>query len=140
MSSAKPTIFLCYDPRDSLQTLTDRSTWQPTGNAILISATMLMSAQESCEQICWEKVAALADLCELPDEGEVDALYPAPVAFATFAETSTMLRETLSRRPRPTAQHSGYPRSARETTPSASSKRRSSAAMRSGRRSGSASS
>jgi hypothetical protein len=138
MSSAKPTTFLCFDPRDNLQSLTDRSTWQPTGNAVLISATMLMSAQESSEQICWEKVAALADLCDLPDGEPMDALHPAPVPFATFAESNALLRKTLSRTHRPIAPHSRPARDANER--SASSNRRTSAAMRSGRRSGSSSS
>lgn len=93
----KPTTFLCYDPRDPSQHLHDRSTWRPTGNAILITATMLMATPESCEEICWERVAALADLCETPEpetRGAVD-----PVAFASLAETNAMLRDVLARRP-----------------------------------------
>jgi len=93
----KPTTFLCYDPRDPRQDLHDRSTWQPTGNAILLAATMLMAAPETCEDICWEKVAALADLCETP-EPETRATTDA-VAFASLAETNAMLRAALARRP-----------------------------------------
>lgn len=91
----KPTTFLCYDPRDPSQLLHDRSTWRPTGNAILITATMLMAAPETCEEICWERVAALADLCEAPEPETPPTVDP--TSFASLAETNGMLRDALAR-------------------------------------------
>ena len=109
----KPALFLCYDPRDPSQHLHDRSTWQPTGNAILITATMLMAAPEACEEICWEKVAALADLCETP-EPETRATVD-PVSFASLAETNAMLRDALARSPKVKPARSRRSKPARRT-------------------------
>ncbi|HEX2842559.1 hypothetical protein [Hyphomicrobium sp.] len=90
--------YLCFDPRDHTQDLDDRATWKPADNAILISATMLFASQgENC-RICWEKVAALADLCDAT-EGSA-AAEATPHLAATREETDRMLRTVLQRRER----------------------------------------
>lgn len=89
------TTYLCFDPRDSAQRLTDRTTWRPTGNAILISATMLLATYGEEYPIHWDKVAALADLCaDLESEPEADD----PTLLATPDETNALLRATLAAR------------------------------------------
>jgi hypothetical protein len=67
MTSCSPAVFVCFDPRDPLQSVDDRSTWRPTDNAILISATMLLAEPDGPHAVSWDKVAALADLCDAPD-------------------------------------------------------------------------
>lgn len=92
MTTCKPAVFLCFDPRDPLQSVDDRSTWRPTPNAILISATMLLAEPGGPHSVSWDKVAALASLCEAPD----------PVAdrwrgFAKREDTDAMLEAVLVR-------------------------------------------
>jgi hypothetical protein len=91
MSSSRTTAFICFDPRDPGQSIADRATWKLSDNAILISATMLLGAWGDERQICWDKVAALADLCEMDDV--------APVTEEASEETKAMLRDVMSRAP-----------------------------------------
>lgn len=90
MNSSRTTPFICFDPRDPGQSIADRATWKLSDNAILISATMLLGAWGDERQICWDKVAALADLCEMDDV--------APGSEeASSEETKAMLRDVMSR-------------------------------------------
>lgn len=102
MSTHRSPAYLCYDPRDPAQCIADRATWRHTDNAILISATMLLVAQGETYPIRWDKVAALADLCEDPEFllPEDSPLRP----FATRDETDAMLRAAIGRRIRPAAE------------------------------------
>ncbi len=99
MLHTQPRTYRCFDPRDLSQALDDRATWKPTGNAILISATMLLVAQGQSCRICWEKVAALADLCE--EAESPTAVETTPSRIATRKETDAMLRAALQRRDSP---------------------------------------
>jgi hypothetical protein len=86
-------VYICFDPRDPAQCVNDRSTWKASGNAILISATMLHAAHGKSCPISWEKVAALANLCDDPEFLAPDCDdEPLP----TLHETNAMLRRTLS--------------------------------------------
>ncbi|WP_439544055.1 hypothetical protein [Hyphomicrobium sp.] len=92
MNSCDPALVLCFDPRDPLQSVDDRLTWRPTGNAILITATMLLGDHEGSHAISWDKVAALADLCDAPDEIEDGHRIP-----ARREDTNAMLEALLAR-------------------------------------------
>lgn len=96
MTTDRTAAYLCFDPRDPAQRLADRSTWRRSDNAILISATMLYAVHGESYPICWEKVAALADLCDDPER--LAAAEP-PHAYATFEEASALLRALLGRAP-----------------------------------------
>lgn len=98
MIENRTTAYLCFDPRDPAQSLTDRATWRPTCNAILISATMLHATYGENYPISWDKVAALADLCtDLMSEPDIAAATDdALPALATIEETNAMLRMTFA--------------------------------------------
>ncbi len=101
MQSDNIGAFLCYDPRDPSQSVDDRATWQLTDNAILITATMLLAMDAEHSRINWERVAALADLCEEPEF--TPARHTRPKKIASRKETDAMLRATLglARRQKP---------------------------------------
>ena len=93
MNPDRPGAYLCFDPRDPAQHVHDRATWKLSDNAILISATMLFAAHEGKCPISWEKVAALADLCEDPEFLPQPDMPPR--RLATRDETDAMLRSVL---------------------------------------------
>jgi hypothetical protein len=90
MDSCDPAVFVCFDPRDPLQCVVDRATWRPTRNAILITATALLAEARDPDAVSWDKVAALADLCEAPDTGAARAR-----GFAKREDTDAMLQAVL---------------------------------------------
>jgi hypothetical protein len=94
MHPDKISAYLCYDPRDSAQSVEDRSTWKLSDNAILITATMLLTFDAERSRINWERVAALADLCEDPDFCPLSGARPKQ-KIASRRETDAMLRTTL---------------------------------------------
>ncbi len=100
MSINESAAYLCFDPRDATQSIADRTTWKLSGNAILISATMLFAADGETCPISWEKVAALADLC---DEVAPEPGHPLD-RRATLVETNGMLRAALDKCARPAAE------------------------------------
>lgn len=79
--------YRCYDPRDPDQQIDDPSTWQSTSNAVLIMASFLRAFEPS-DDVCWDKVAALADMCDLAD--------PPVKPPISRAETDAMLEATLA--------------------------------------------
>ncbi len=91
MTPEKIAAYFCFDPRDPEQSVEDRATWKRSSNAILISATMLLAADAERCPISWDKVAALADLCDQHDNPRART----PRKRATRAETDAMLRTTL---------------------------------------------
>lgn len=97
MPPDKLAAFPCYDPRDPAQSLDDRTTWKVSDNAILITATMLLALDAERTHIDWEKVAALADLCEAPELGTAGLHHD---TLASRDETDAMLCAALARRPR----------------------------------------
>lgn len=84
MTKDRNSLHVCFDPRDPAQSLSDRSTWRPSDNAILISATVLLTARET-HPIHWDRVAALADLCDQE-----------PGLLVTRDETNALLRQILA--------------------------------------------
>lgn len=94
VNPVQATVYLCFDPRDPAQYIADRTTWKPSHNAVLISATMLLSSDGS-QPICWERVAALATLCEQESDGP--AARKSLQSLLTSEESNTLLRTTLSR-------------------------------------------
>jgi hypothetical protein len=97
MNPGRIRAYVCFDPRDPTQSIADRATWKLSDNAILISATMLFAAYGDRYPISWDKVAALADLCEADDaacRGKRDRQ-----PLLTLEETNAMLRTALDRSP-----------------------------------------
>lgn len=64
MNPGRNSFYVCFDPRDPAQIRSDPATWKLSDNAILISATVLLTANGETHPIQWDKVAALADLCD----------------------------------------------------------------------------
>jgi hypothetical protein len=95
MPPDKLAVYLCFDPRDPTQRVDDRTTWKLSDNAILITATMLLALDSDRMAIDWDKVAALADLCEDPEFCPAAGLRTA--RLATRDETDAMLFAALSR-------------------------------------------
>ncbi len=85
MSPGRNSFYVCFDPRDPAQSRTDPATWKLSDNAILISATVLLTAGGETHPIQWDKVAVLADLCD--EEGQPP--------LVTQDETNAMLRAAL---------------------------------------------
>jgi hypothetical protein len=85
--------YFCYDPRDPSQSAHDRSTWKLSENAILITATMLLVFDAERSRINWERVAALADLCE--GSGFHPVSRERSTKPASRSETDAMLRAAL---------------------------------------------
>lgn len=90
MRPDRNSLYVCFDPRDPAQSRTDPTTWKLSDNAILISATVLLTADGETHRIRWDKVAALADLCD--EEG--------PPPLMTQDETNAMLRTAMRGRAR----------------------------------------
>jgi hypothetical protein len=94
MNTCDPAPVRCFDPRDPLQSAADRSTWRPTNNGILIAATVLLAdADDGPQPVSWDKVAALADLCDAADASE-----HARAGFAQREGTNAMLQTLLAKR------------------------------------------
>jgi hypothetical protein len=85
MNPGRKSFYVCFDPRDPAQVRSDPATWKWSDNAILISATVLLTADGETYPIQWDKVAALADLCD--DE--------APPPLVTQDESNAMLHAAL---------------------------------------------
>jgi hypothetical protein len=95
MTSCDPAPIPCFDPRDPSQSVDDSATWRPTDSAVLITATMLLTGpDEGLHSVSWEKVAALADLCD----AAADAVEDAPRVVALPADTNATLQAVLARR------------------------------------------
>jgi hypothetical protein len=90
--------YLCFDPRDSAQSIEDRATWKRSDNAILIASTMLFATHGDQFPIDWDKVSALATLCEdISDApGTVSAALTPVRGLATLDETNALLRASLA--------------------------------------------
>ena len=95
---------LCFDPRDPAQSIQDRATWKPSHNAILIASTVLLAIDGYEHPINWDKVAALADLCEdvSNDAPRTLSASNAPVdRLATLDETNALVRAIFAKATRP---------------------------------------
>ena len=95
--------YLCFDPRDPTQSSEDRATWKRSGNAILIASTMLFATHGDQFPIDWDRVSALATLCEdIPDDapGTISASLTPVRRLATRDETNALLRASLAKAPR----------------------------------------
>jgi hypothetical protein len=91
--------YLCFDPRDPAQSIEDRATWKRSDNAILVASTMLFATHGDQFPIDWDKVSALATLCEDISEDAPRAMTASltPVhRLATLDETNALLRASLA--------------------------------------------
>jgi hypothetical protein len=96
--------YLCFDPRDPAQSIEDRATWKRSDNAILVASTMLFATHGDQFPIDWDKVSALAALCEEISDDAPGTMSPSLMParrLATLDETNALLRASLASASRP---------------------------------------
>lgn len=100
MTQDSHSSYLCFDPRDPAQRVEDRATWKRSDNAILIASTMLFATHGDQFPIDWDKVSALAALCEdISDDAPrtMSASRTPAHRLATLDETNALLRASLAK-------------------------------------------
>jgi hypothetical protein len=99
MTQDSHSFYLCFDPRDPAQRVEDRATWKRSDNAILIASTMLFATHGDQFPIDWDRVSALAALCEEISDDAPGTLSASltPHRLATRSETNALLRASLAK-------------------------------------------